>query len=114
MPVVGYEGKRPRIERARKSVEWLRGVFRSIFGEELDLAEVTGNGEYPIVCIWQTYNPAGGDDGYAVAAFKANPDGTAMSDEEFQREFSKDTYFLHFPSVCEVDTRQPEGAAAPA
>ena len=114
MPVVGYEGQRPRIERARKSVEWLRGSYKNIFGKKLNLARLTRNGEYPIVYLWDTYEPEGGDDGYAVAAFKANPDGTAMSDEEFQREFSKDTYFLHFPSVCEVDTRQTEGAAAPA
>jgi len=114
MPVVGFEGQHPHIERARKSVEWLRGVFRNALGEELDLAEVTGNGEFPIVCIWQTYQPGGGDDGYAVAAFKVNPDGNPMSDEEFQREFSKDTYFLHFPSVCEIDTRQAEDGKAPS
>ena len=105
MPVVGYEGKKPHIERVRKSLEWLRGIFKSIYGEDFNLAEETKNGEYPIVCIWQTYNPEGGDDGYGIMAYKPNPDGMAWSDKQFQAEFSKNTYFLHFPSVCEIDTR---------
>ena len=117
MPVVGYEGQHPPIERARKSVEWLRGVYKRLFGKKLDLIKLTRNGEYPIVYLWQTYEPEGGDDGYGIAVFTVKPDGSIMSDEEFQREFSKNSYYLHFPSICEIDTRQPEGAettSAPA
>ena len=107
MPVANHSGK-PKIERARKSVEWLRGVYKSIFGRKLNLAKLTRNGERPIVYIWQTYNPAGGDDGYALATVTVNSDGSIWSDEEFQQEFAKANYCLHFPSVCEIDTRQPE------
>ena len=97
---------KPPIERARKPTLWLRGIYQSISGRPLDLAKLTENGEYPIIYIYQTYNPNGGDDGYGIRCFKAKPDGSLMTDEEFQREFSKRGYHLHFPSVCEVDTRE--------
>lgn len=98
---------KPKIERVRKSVGWLRAQYKRIFGEDVNIAELTENGKFPMVYLWDTYDPDQGD-GYGITTFAVDANGSPLPDEAFQRTFSKESRQLAFPSVCEIDTREPK------
>lgn len=78
---------KPKIQRVKQSVEWLRTQYKRIFGEDLDIAELTENGKFPMVYLWDTYDPDQGD-GYGITTFAVDANGSPLTDEAFQRAFS--------------------------
>lgn len=95
--------RRPAIKRVPQNTRWLMAMVRDWFGDELTVAQITENGRFPVVYFWQTYAPGGGDDDVDMTTFNG-----VLSEAQFQREFSKAKRHLHFPSVCEIDTRKRE------